>query len=67
MNVEPWNDDKHHRCPRCHAITDPEHVSRWAVVTCCRCGTNFSRFPRLAWILPKRGVVCDQHKAGAAR
>lgn len=62
--VYPYNYDKPHRCPECHAITDPRRLCKWFVVTCCRCGTRFTRWTRLAWLLPRLGVVCDEHRKG---
>lgn len=58
--VLPQNRDKPHRCPECHAITDPDRKSNRAVVACCRCGAEFTRHPRLARILPKLGEVCPE-------
>jgi hypothetical protein len=59
-----WNDDKKHRCPDCHAVAvDMERPSSWKVYTCCRCGTLFTRWPRLARLLPKAGVRCSEHAA----
>jgi len=55
------NADKPHRCPDCHTITDPEHKARWRVVSCCRCGCEFTRFPLLSRILPYAGIVCPEH------
>lgn len=57
-----WNDDKPHRCPSCHAVADPDRRCKWAVVTCCRCGVRFTRWPRIARLLPKAGVVCPEHR-----
>lgn len=55
------NPDKRHRCPSCHAVADEQHRSNRAVVTCCSCGAEFTRFPFIAWLLPKAGVVCTAH------
>lgn len=58
-----WNDDKKHRCPRCHAVAvDMEAVKSLAVYECCRCHVLFTRWPRLARVLPKRGVRCSFHR-----
>lgn len=62
MTVQRWNEDKKHRCPRCHAVAvDLEQPSRWKVYTCCRCSTRFSCFPRLGLLLPDVGVRCSEH------
>lgn len=53
MPVMEWNYDKKHRCPQCHAVTDPDHKSKWKVVECHRCTSEFTRWPRLARFLPK--------------
>jgi hypothetical protein len=59
-----WNDDKKHRCPACHAVTvDLERPRSWRVYTCCRCGTRFTRWPRLARLLPEAGVRCSEQAA----
>lgn len=55
-----WNTDKRHRCPRCHAIAiDLERPRSLKVYTCCSCDGRFTRWPWLALILPKVGVVCS--------
>jgi len=66
--VRTYNDDKPHRCPRCHTVAIPEigpykstvHMLTFQAVTCCNCGTQFTRWPRL--VLRRLGVVCDQHE-----
>jgi ribosomal protein L37AE/L43A len=60
--VMHWNADKPHRCPSCHAVTDPDRVAKWRIVTCCRCRARFTRLARLAAVLPQAGVVCPEHK-----
>lgn len=61
--VHTWNADKPHRCPECHAVAVPDGPSTWQVYTCCRCGELFTRWPLLAPLLPKAGVVCtDRHE-----
>ncbi len=58
-----WNSDKPHRCPACHAVAvDMGRPSRWRVYTCCRCEALFTRWPGLAWLLPKAGVRCAEHR-----
>lgn len=57
-----WNPDKPHRCPACHAIAVSGQAPRsWRVYTCCRCGTRFTRWPRLARLLVDAGVSCGEH------
>lgn len=63
-SIMRYNSDKPHRCPECHAVTDPDHLSATSVVSCCRCGCSFTRFPRLAFVLRFRGVVCPGHQRG---
>ena len=51
--VEFWNWDKPHRCPECHTIVTDGGArdlrDTWnALYECCRCGTLFARWPRLA-------------------
>ena len=53
---KPW------RCPWCWTVADPSRRARWRVVECCGCGLMFTRYPLLARVLPKAGVVCPQHK-----
>lgn len=56
------NEDKPHRCPRCHAITDTEGKARTGIVTCCTCGVRFTEHPERAAALPEHGIVCmDGH------
>jgi hypothetical protein len=63
MTATRWNYDKPHRCPECHAITiDLEAPRSWRVYTCCRCSCRFARWPRLAWLLPKVGIRCSEHR-----
>lgn len=67
MTVHRWNDDKPHRCPKCHAIAvDMGRPTSWWVYTCCRCGAKFTRWPRLSRLLPKAGVRCSEHRTTAA-
>jgi hypothetical protein len=64
MKTRPtrWNFDKPHRCPECHAIAvDLERPKSWRIYTCCRCTTRFTRWPRLAWLLPDAGAMCSHH------
>lgn len=63
--VMRWNSDKKHRCPWCHAVTMQQPPSSLAVYQCCRCGTRFTRWPAVAWLLPDKGVVCPEHRRGA--
>lgn len=63
MQAVRWNADKPHRCPECHAIAvdaPPAARSFW-VFTCCRCDARFTRWPRLARLLPKAGIRCTEH------
>jgi len=63
-----WNFDKPHRCPDCHAIAiDLERPKPWRIYTCCRCGTRFTRWPHLAWLLPSAGIRCSEHRPHTAR
>ena len=63
MKTLPMNTDKPHRCPACHAVAIPDGNAKrlltGASVTCCRCGTRFTRWPWL--VLRHRGVVCHSH------
>ena len=60
--VVPWNRDKPHRCPECHAVAiGMERPSRRKVYTCCQCGVRFARWPRLAAVLGEAGVRCSGH------
>lgn len=59
MTIKKHNIDKPHRCPECNAITDERKASNWQVVTCCTCHAQFTRYPWLAFLLPKAGVVCS--------
>jgi len=64
-----WNFDKPHRCPACHAAAvdmDP-HPTSWWIYTCCRCGVRFTRWPRLAWLLPNAGIRCTEHRTEEPR
>lgn len=64
MTPARWYDDKPHRCPDCYAVAvdmDP-HPTRWWVYTYCRCGTRFTRWPHIAWLLPEAGVRCSEHR-----
>ena len=58
-----YNQDKPHRCPECHAVTDKDHHAKRGVVECCRCGAWFTWQPRHR-VLPFLGVVCDEHRDG---
>lgn len=59
-----WNFDKPHRCPHCHAVAVSigNHPTSWWIYTCCRCATRFTRWPRLARLLPSAGVMCSEHR-----
>jgi hypothetical protein len=58
-----WNDDKKHRCPACHAVAiDIEVPKSFAIYECCRCHVLFTRWPRLARLLPFRGMMCSEHR-----
>lgn len=63
-DVLAWNADKPHRCPACHASTvTAERPRWWRIYTCCHCPARFTRWPRLAPLLPNTGVRCnDQHQ-----
>lgn len=62
LGVRCWNADKPHRCPGCHAVAvDLERPSSLRVYTCCRCGSRFARWPRLARLLPDVGIRCSEH------
>lgn len=50
-------------CPRCYTATDLSSVARKAVVTCCVCGTKFTKHLWKAPFLPKVGVVCPDHNS----
>ena len=64
LPVTAWNEDKPHRCPRCHAVAiDMERPRPWRVYECCRCAARFTRWPRLAPVLPSAGVMCPGHEA----
>jgi hypothetical protein len=64
LEVARWNADKRHRCPRCHAVAvDLEQPRWWRVYTCCCCGSRFTRWPSLAWLLPDAGIRCAEHAA----
>jgi hypothetical protein len=56
--VARWDEHTPERCPTCYAITDPDRRAAHSVVVCCRCGQEFTRFPRLARFLPHPGEVC---------
>lgn len=53
-DVLPSNRDKPHRCPNCWAVAirHPDRPRWWRVHTCSRCGARFTRWPRLARLLP---------------
>lgn len=58
--ITRWNHDKPHRCPACHAIAiSGERPTWWRVYTCCRCHVQFTRWPRLAPLLPQVGTRCE--------
>ena len=62
-----WNEDKKHRCPRCHAVAvDTERPRSWRVYTCCRCAARFTRWPVLARFLRQAGTCCSAHARLAA-
>jgi DNA-directed RNA polymerase subunit RPC12/RpoP len=64
LPVSRWNEDKRHRCPRCHAVTiDTGPPRPWVVYSCCRCGTRFARWPRLGWLLPDARAYCSECEA----
>lgn len=55
-----WNIDKPHRCPECHSVAVAGDTPKsWRVYACCRCSTRFTRWPRIAWLLPFRADSCD--------
>lgn len=59
------NIDKPHRCPRCHAIADPDHKCKGGIVTCCGCGTRFTMLIDLPLdTVQEFGVVCPEHGSG---
>lgn len=61
-DVQRWNHDKPHRCPECHAIAvGVERPRWWRIYTCCRCAARFTRWPRLARVLPDAGIRCGEH------
>lgn len=60
MRPMRWDFNMPHRCPLCHVVAVQGKASRWGSYTCCRCGTEFARFPRFPW--PRRGVVCPEHR-----
>lgn len=67
-SIRPWNWDKPHRCPVCHAIHFTEEPLNWKrVYRCCRCKALFARWPRLAlwvWALGLRSVSeCVDHES----
>lgn len=65
MRVVRWNFDKPHRCPACHAIAvSVERPKSWRVYQCCQCRTRFTRWPRLARLLPNAGITCSGHQDG---
>lgn len=63
LPVARWNDDKPHRCPRCHAVAiDTGRLRPWLVYSCCRCSARFARWPWLARVLPFAGIRCSEHR-----
>lgn len=65
MTIQRYNADKPHRCPQCHAVAvgGGDEFSPFRVYTCCQCGTRFTRWPRLAPVLPKVGIRCGEHNS----
>lgn len=59
-----WNAESPWRCPSCNAGTDPDMKARWRIVTCCRCGCEFTRYPRFNF--GRAGIVCIQQEHGEA-
>ncbi|PRX91930.1 hypothetical protein [Allonocardiopsis opalescens] len=61
--VERWDLDKPHRCPRCWAcaVVGRPRFRSLRVYTCCRCGTRFARWPRLARVLIWSPLLCGEH------
>lgn len=49
-----WNADKKHRSPCCHVIPHVGEISSFRRYECCRCGRQFTRWPRLGWLWPLR-------------
>lgn len=47
-------------CPGCGNVAVGSEKARWwARYQCCKCFTEFARFPRtLAWVMPVRTGVC---------
>jgi len=63
LPITPWNVDKPHRCPLCHAVAiDMGRPRWWRVYTCHRCEGRFTRWPSLARLLPHAGVQCSEHR-----
>lgn len=58
-----YNSDKPHRCPTCHSVTDPHRKCMTAIVVCCACGQEFTRWPRFSPFLRYKGIVCPDHDA----
>lgn len=53
MHTPPvrWNVDKKHRCPRCHTVVIQSMLPRsHRRYQCCRCGTIFTRWPKISWL-----------------
>lgn len=57
-HVLRWNEDKPHRCPRCHTVVIWNGRPQWwRLYICCRCTARFARWPALArWLRP---TGCD--------
>lgn len=70
--IRPWNWDKPHRCPTCHAIHYSDDPMMWQrVYRCCRCSTLFARWPRVAlwmWAFGRQPVhQCVDHDQEEAK
>lgn len=57
-----WNEDKPHRCPNCNNVTDVGRKAILKIVTCCRCGCEFTRNPNVYF--GRVGVVCKNVEHG---
>lgn len=54
-----WNESEPNRCPNCHIEVEGIRRSRpWRVYTCCGCFFRFTRYPRMAWLLPYADIRC---------
>lgn len=65
--VLPYNDDKPHRCPACHVVTDTEHRCKRGIVKCCMCNSLFTKHWRFWRLLPYIGYVCTNEMDGHSR